>query len=121
MISGYNISSKQRNSLFGKVDMVAMFLYIAIVLIGLVAITSASYDPESDNFFSLSHNYMKQALWIGISAVVVVVVLLLDRRLFHMFAIPSYVVGVGLLIAALLFGREVNGAKAWFEFGGFRV
>lgn len=121
MISGYNISSKQRNSLFGKVDMVAMFLYIAIVLIGLVTITSASYDPESDNFFSLSHNYMKQALWIGISAVVVVVVLLLDRRLFHMFAIPSYVVGVGLLIAALLFGREVNGAKAWFEFGGFRV
>ena len=45
MISGYNISSKQRNSLFGKVDMVAMFLYIAIVLIGLVTITSASYDP----------------------------------------------------------------------------
>jgi rod shape determining protein RodA len=28
---------------------------------------------------------------------------------------------VCLLIAALLFGREVNGAKAWFEFGGFRV
>ena len=122
MISGYNISSKHRgNSLFGKVDMVALLLYIAIVLIGLMVITSASYNPDTDNIFSFSHNYMKQAVWIGISSVVVTVVLLLDRRLFHMFAVPAYVVGVGLLVAALIFGREVNGAKAWFEFGGFRV
>ena len=26
-----------------------------------------------------------------------------------------------LLLGALLFGREVNGAKAWFEFGSFRL
>ena len=122
MISGYNISSGQRNnSLFGKVDKVALLLYVAIVLLGLLFITSASYDPEAENIFSFSHNYMKQAIWIGISSVVVTVVLLLDRRLFHMFAVPAYVVGIGLLLAALFFGREVNGAKAWFEFGGFRV
>ena len=122
MYSGYNISSGQRhNSLFGKVDKVALLLYVAIVLLGLLFITSASYDPEAENIFSFSHNYMKQAIWIGISSVVVTVVLLLDRRLFHMFAVPAYVVGIGLLLAALFFGREVNGAKAWFEFGGFRV
>ncbi len=122
MISGYNISSSQRNnSLFGKVDKVALSLYVVIVLLGLLFITSASYDPDTENFFSFSHNYMKQAIWIGISSVVVIVVLLLDRRFFHMFSIPAYVVGVGLLLAALFFGREVNGAKAWFEFGGFRV
>ena len=96
-------------------------MYVAIVSLGLLFITSASYDPNTENFFSFSHNYMKQAIWIGISTVVVIVVLLLDRRFFHMFAIPAYIVGVGLLIAALIFGREVNGAKAWFEFGGFRV
>ena len=122
MISGYNISSSQRNnSLFGNIDKVALLLYVAIVSLGLLFITSASYDPNTENFFSFSHNYMKQAIWIGISTVVVIVVLLLDRRFFHMFAIPAYIVGVGLLIAALIFGREVNGAKAWFEFGGFRV
>ncbi|MBR5585324.1 MAG: FtsW/RodA/SpoVE family cell cycle protein, partial [Alistipes sp.] len=114
-------SMKRSNSLFGRVDKVALLLYVAIVLLGLLFITSASYNPDSENFFSFSHNYMKQAVWIGISSVVVTVVLLLDRRLFHMFAVPAYVIGVGLLIAALLFGREVNGAKAWFEFGGFRV
>ena len=109
------------NSLFGAVDKFALGLYIAIVLIGLLCITSASYDTASDAPFSLSHNYMKQLVWMGISGVVAIVVLLLDRRLFHMFAYPSYVFGLLLLLAALAFGREVNGAKAWFEVGGMRV
>lgn len=114
----YNyISSKHNdNRLFGNVDKVALGLYIAIVLLGLLFITSASYDPNAESFFSLSHNYMKQAMWLGVSGVVATIVLLLDRRLFHMFATPAYIVGIGLLVAALLFGREVNGAKAWFEF-----
>lgn len=122
MISEYNISSRQRsNSLFGRVDMVALLTYIAIVILGLVFITSASYDHDTDNIFAFSHNYMKQAMWIGFAWIIATVVLLLDRRIFHMFATPAYVVGVMLLIAALIFGREVNGAKAWFEFGSIRV
>lgn len=122
MISEYNISSRQRsNSLFGRVDKVALLSYIAIVILGLVFITSASYDHDTESIFSFSHNYMKQAIWICFAWVIATVVLLLDRRIFHMFATPAYVVGVLLLIAALLFGREVNGAKAWFEFGSIRV
>ena len=38
-----------------------------------------------------------------------------------MFAYPAYFAGLALLVGALLFGREVNGAKAWFEFGSFRM
>lgn len=122
MISDYNISSSRRsNSLFGRIDMVALLTYIAIVLLGWLFITSASFDHETENIFAFSHNYMKQIMWIGISWTVAIVVLLLERRFFHMFATPAYVFGVMLLIAALLFGREVNGAKAWFEFGSIRV
>lgn len=122
MISEYNISHNRRStSLFGSLDMVAVSLYIAIVLIGVLCITSASFEPESDNYFSLSHNYMKQILWVGISWITAMVVLLLDRRLFHMFAYPAYILGILALLAALAFGREVNGAKAWFELGGMRI
>ena len=75
MISEYNISHNRRStSLFGSLDMVAVSLYIAIVLIGVVCITSASFDPDSDSIFSLSHNYMKQIVWVGISWVTATVV-----------------------------------------------
>ena len=108
-------------SLFGHIDIVTLMLYVALVLVGWLSITSASFDSESAEIFSFSHNYMKQLMWIGISSVVAVVLLLIDRRYFHMFAYPAYVVGILLLLACLALGREVNGAKAWFEFGGIRV
>lgn len=122
MLTNQNISH-ERNPLplFGKVDLVALGLYFALVIVGIVCITSASYNEEVGSIFSLQHNYMKQIVWGGISMTFALVVLLLDRRLFHMFALPAYVAGIGVLIAVLLFGREVNGAKAWFEFGGMRV
>lgn len=122
MISEYNISRRGgQDSLFGSVDKLALGLYISIVLLGVMCITSASYDPESANIFSLSHNYMKQLMWVGISWVAAIVVLLLERRLFHMFAYPAYIVGILMLLACLFLGREVNGAKAWFEFGSIRI
>ena len=122
MISEYNISRRGgQDSLFGSVDKLALGLYISIVLLGVMCITSASYDPESSNIFSLSHNYMKQLMWVGISWVAATVVLLLERRLFHMFAYPAYILGILMLLACLFLGREVNGAKAWFEFGSIRI
>ena len=43
------------------------------------------------------------------------------RSVLPLFAYPAYFAGLALLVGALLFGREVNGAKAWFEFGSFRM
>ena len=117
--SRYNRSSSR--SLFGNVDMVALGIYIAIAVIGIMCITSASFDPETTNIFSTSHNYIKQLMWVGISWAMATVVLLLERRLFHMFAYPAYALGILLLLAVLAFGKEINGAKAWFELGSVRL
>lgn len=121
MLSEYNRNSYSNSSLFGRIDKVALGIYIAIAVIGLLCITSASYDPDSANIFSMEHNYIKQLMWIGISWAMGTVVLLLDRRLFHMFAYPAYAFGILLLLAVLLFGKEINGAKAWFQFGSVRL
>ena len=118
--TGYQVAQNQ-GSLFGRVDMVALGLYLALVVIGIVSIISASYDPDMENIFSLSHNYMKQIMWAGIAMVFAVVILLIDTRYIHMFSYPLYVLGILSLIAVLLFGVKVNGAKAWFEFGSVRM
>ncbi|MBO7188983.1 MAG: rod shape-determining protein RodA [Alistipes sp.] len=122
MLSDYNRNSYSSSRLlFGGVDMVALGIYIAIAVIGVLCVTSASYDPNTTNIFSMEHNYIKQLMWIGISWAMGTVVLLLDRRLFHMFAYPAYAFGILLLLAVLLFGKEINGAKAWFQFGSVRL
>lgn len=110
-----------RHSIFYGVDLWTVLLYVLIVLAGWVSITSASYDEGMADIFSFSHFYMKQLMWIGMAWITALVVLLLDERFYHMFAYPAYFAGLVLLLGALMFGREVNGAKAWFEFGSFRV
>lgn len=113
-------NNRSTGILYG-VDLVALVLYVLIVAAGWFSIMAASFDETSSDMLSFSHFYMKQLVWIGVAWIVALVVLLLDERYYHMYAYPAYFVGLGMLVAALLFGREVNGAKAWFEFGSFRV
>ncbi len=115
------MTANRTNGIFYGVDRWTVLLYVLIVVAGWLSITSASYDDGAADLFSFSHFYMKQLVWIGVAWITALVVLLLDDRFYHMFAYPAYFAGLAMLVAALLFGREVNGAKAWFEFGSFRV
>ena len=113
--------SAKKESLFGSVDRVALLLYFLIVAVGVVAVFSASWVEDSENIFAFSHNYIKQIVWLGISLVMGVVIMLLDRSLWHKIAYFLYAAAILALVATLLFGRTVNGAKAWFEFGPIRL
>lgn len=113
-------NDRERTAIFGGIDFTTVGLYIAISIVGLMSICSATYDPSVD-FFSFSNLYIKQAMWIGIAWVVAFVLMLLDSRWFHMLAYHAYGAGIALLVAVLVFGKEVNGAKAWFELGSVRI
>ena len=110
-----------KDSLFGSVDSFALLLYLLLVAVGVVAVFSASWVEDSENFFAFSHNYIKQGVWLVISLVIGVVIMLLDRSLWHKIAYFLYAAAILALLATLLFGRTVNGAKAWFEFGPIRL
>lgn len=108
-------------TMFSGIDRFAVMLYMMLTLVGFAAILSASWDDTSENIFSMSHNYMKQLAWIGVAWCVGLVVLLLDSSLWHKFAYYAYIAGIAALFATLLFGKTVNGAKAWFQLGGMRI
>lgn len=110
-----------RSLLTSSVDWVMILLYVGLVLIGWLSICSASYDETSINPYSFSHFYVKQVLWVALAFVVALVVMLLDDKYYHMLAYPAYIAGLLILIGTRLFGKEVNGAKAWIEFGFFSL
>ena len=115
-----NRYKKNQISLFEGVDSVAVIIYLLLVAVGFVNIISASYNDEIE-VFSFAQNYIKQIFWMGAAFSVALIILLLDSRYYHMYAYYAYALGILMLIAVLLFGREVNGAKAWFEFGSVRI
>lgn len=83
----------------------------AIVLcgIGLVALFSASYDSGLDEF-------KKQAIWMGISIVIMFIVMLIDYKIIIKLSPILYGFAIIALIA-VLFTKPVNGARSWFIIG----
>ena len=94
-----NNGRTHRINIFDGVDFKTVFLYIALTIVGVMCITSASYDPSDAEFFSFTHNHTKQLMWVGIAWVTAFVVMMLDSRYFHMLSYPAYMGGIMLLVA----------------------
>ena len=92
-------------------------VFVALVFIGLINIFAAVYNESAVEGLSLSSRYGMQFLWIGISSVVATVILFIDDIYYHQLAYPSYVLMLLVLMATLVVGKEVNGAKSWLSFG----
>jgi len=88
---------------------------------GWFNIFASVYDPESaSNIFDLSLNSGRQLLFIGGAVFLIIIILLLDFRIYESFAPALYVLFLCLLIGVLVFGTKINGARAWFDLGIFR-
>ncbi len=69
--------------------------------------------------FDMTQYAGKQLMWVSISAVIALVILLTDVKIFSAFAYVIYGIMIGLLILAFLISPEVKGAHAWIKIGNF--
>lgn len=103
---------------YHNLDYVTVLTWIVLVAVGLTAIYSTTHGPASEYLLeSVRQNFERQLMWFVICAVGVGIALILPVRFYQKAAYPAYAFCIGLLVAALLFGREVNGAKAWLAIG----
>ncbi|MFN3595937.1 MAG: FtsW/RodA/SpoVE family cell cycle protein [Rubricoccaceae bacterium] len=92
--------------------------WVALVAIGLTAIYSATHGPAREFLLlSVQQNFNRQVQWFVISAAVMGAVLLTPARLIMRLAPLAYAGGIGLLLATLALGEEINGARAWLRIG----
>jgi rod shape determining protein RodA len=101
-----------------KVDWVVITIYLLLVFLGWINIYAAVYDEEHSSIFDFSQRYGKQLAWIIAAMVLALFVSLIDNRFFFFFSWVIYGIIVFMLILVLFFGKEINGARSWFEFGG---
>jgi len=88
---------------------------VGVLALSLPTIYSASLVAEGgpDPFrFAL-----RQAIWIGLAAVALLLATSLDYHLFPDLSRWVYALSLVGLALVLVCGREVNGARAWFHFG----
>ena len=95
-------------------------IYALLVIFGWINIYAANYSPEKTVFFDLGSEHFKQLIWIALSVVLIGVIFLIDSKFYVEFAYVFYAITLFLLVTVLLFGKEINGAKSWFEVGPVR-
>ncbi len=76
----------------------------------LFSIAGASWEPWA----------ARHLVRFGIYFVIMIVLAMIDLRLWFMIAYPVYVVGLLLLVAVELVGDTSLGAQRWLSIGGFR-
>jgi rod shape determining protein RodA len=82
--------------------------------IGLATVHSASAELPVD--------YLpRQALWVGLGLVALVVAATVDYHSLVDLAFPVYLGGLLLLVAVLLLGEGPGGTRSWLVVGGFRI
>lgn len=111
----------QRGNLIKNLDWWTIMIYVLLIFMGWVNIYAAVYNEEHQSIFDATQRYGKQLLWIGAAFMISIIVLIIDGKFFSAFAYPTYLFLILLLIAVLIFGREVNGARSWFELGSIRI
>lgn len=111
----------QKKAEIGKgIDWLLVWLYAALVVIGIICIFSVEYrngDNILKSFIGFKKNYSKQFIYFGFCILVATFILLTDSKLFTAMANLSYLTGILLVLATFAIGHEIKGSKSWIQLG----
>ena len=95
-----------------RFDFGLLFPAIVLFCFGLAAIYSATYNN------TIAHgNFQRQLIWGFAAIVLFFITYSLPIKAFKQLAIPTYLLSIILLIAVMLIGKKVSGARSWIAFG----
>lgn len=98
--------------IFVRYDWTLMFAVMSLTAIGLLAIYGINISRGGDFF-----QFKKQLLAVLLGLVLMYFLSLLDYRQLRGLAIPIYLAGLLMLIAALVVGHSAHGGGKWFVLG----
>lgn len=103
-----------------RFDWISFAIVISLILIGLMMIYAAGYQPDSDvSFFSTQAG--KQSIFVIASLIVLTITQLIDWKFWSGVAYPFYAFTIFLLVLVLILGTTIKGSTSWFEMGWFNL
>lgn len=93
-------------------DRISFLTCVALVVIGLASIYSATFDTSAANRFD------RQVLWAGLGFVLMVITIFIPPRVIQRSSFPLFLVSLLGLGAVLAVGTKEHGSQSWFGVGG---
>ena len=112
---------KRNINIWGRLDKVSILIFALMLIMGWFNIYAAVFNEEHSRILDMSQRYGKQFVWIVAALVIAVFVVVIDTKFYFFFAFFIYGGLMFLLVLVLFLGRDIHGARSWFEFGALSL
>ena len=107
----------RNDSLWKTLDWVTIGIYLLLIVGGWFSVCGASYDYGDRDFFDFSTVPESSFVWIICSFGLGFVLLMLEDRMYDMFAYIIYIGMILLLIVTIFIAPDTKGSRSWLVMG----
>ncbi|RJP57495.1 MAG: rod shape-determining protein RodA [Candidatus Auribacter fodinae] len=107
-----------KGRIFKYLNYPLLFVTFALVGIGIIFISSASYQITLETNAQINYA-SKQIVWVVVAFIAFLTIILYGYDRIVNLSYPIYFMNIALLILVLALGSERYGAQRWLQFGGF--
>ena len=108
---------RERNNIFAGVDWLLVLIFAVLVSFGWLNIYSASNTDQEIELLSFSTKYGKQLIFIFLTIPLIITILFFNSEFYEKFSGIFYIISLATLVGLFLFGKTINGATSWYNFG----
>ena len=101
-----------------RFDWISFAIVISLMIIGLMMIYAAGYQPDADPAF-FSTQAGRQTIFVIITFLILTGTQLIDWKFWSGVAYPFYAATIFFLVLVLFLGSTVKGSTSWFQLGWF--
>ena len=109
------------NEWWWTVDRWLLFSFLSLMVLGILFGLAASPPVATKLGLSTFHFVNRQAFFLAIAVVVMIGVSFLPLRMIRRTALVLFAIAWVLVLATLVFGAEVKGAKRWISLAGVSI
>ncbi|MDL1900720.1 cell division protein FtsW [Anaerolineae bacterium CFX9] len=113
-------AATQRRGLLGTIDLPIVVVVALLLSIGGMMVYSTTFDWALQDFGSETFIFMQHVRNMGIGLILLVLLMLIDYRIWKRFAALGLLLTIGSLIAVLVFSDQVFGARRSFLNGSYQ-
>lgn len=106
------------NKNFRKLDLILIFAFLFLFLVGVLSIYSSTYDKYRDN---VSKFFYKQIIWLLVGIVIILILMKIGTRKFLEWSYFLYMANLILLIGLFFIGVSEGGSHRWLRVGPISI
>jgi rod shape determining protein RodA len=112
---------RRSHSIGQRIDWITVLMVGIMMILGWLNVASATSGASSVDWLDWGSKQGKQLIWLVICGILAMVILNIEGEFFIRTSVLHYIINVVLLLAVLVIGKKVGGARSWFGLGGISI